>query len=283
MDRAAHEKNRRAWDRMTPVHNAHKVDQAGYLRGGGSTLYPDELALLGDVAGLDVLHLCCNGGPDTLSIAALGARAVGVDISEVAIAAARALSSESGIGATFLRSDVYDALDALPPGCADVVFASYGALGWLSDLPGLLRGVARALRPGGRWVMIEFHPIVFCFDEGGELAAPYFLDGPVEEEDGLGDYVGQSGGALAPMGFQPDVGPVVQGGPTVSYAYTVADFVQAAADAGLTVTRLAELPYANGWRPFEGARPLAGRRWGWPEGRPALPMMVGLVARKPSG
>jgi SAM-dependent methyltransferase len=281
MDRAAHEKNRCAWDRMTPVHNAHKVGQAGYLREGGSTLYPDEVALLGDVSGLDVLHVCCNGGPDTLSIAALGARAVGVDISGVAIEAARALSAESGIAATFLRADVYDALDELPPACADVVFASYGALGWLSDLPALLRGVARALRPGGRWVMLEFHPIVFTFDDDGEPFASYFLEGGIEEADGLGDYVGASGASLAPMGFREDVGPVGQGGPTVSYAYTVADFVQAAADAGLRVSRLVEYPYSNGWRPFDGARPLEGRRWGWPEGRPTLPMMLGLVAEKP--
>jgi len=71
--RDLHEQNRRSWNAGTAAYNSHKGDQAAFLRGGGCTLFPEELELLGDVAGLDLLHLQCNSGQDTLSLAALGA------------------------------------------------------------------------------------------------------------------------------------------------------------------------------------------------------------------
>ena len=41
-----HEANRASWNAATRAHNTHKVDQAAFHRGGGSTLFPEELALL---------------------------------------------------------------------------------------------------------------------------------------------------------------------------------------------------------------------------------------------
>src|SRR5512133_2945020 len=97
-----HEANRRAWNEATIAHNSHKRDQAAYLRAGGSTLYPEELALLGDLAGKSLLHLQCNAGQDTLSLAQRGALVTGVDISDTAVDFARQLSAESGISGTFV-------------------------------------------------------------------------------------------------------------------------------------------------------------------------------------
>src|SRR5687768_17297343 len=143
-----HEQNRRSWNYATRAHNAHKGDQAAFLRGGGSTLFPEELELLGDVGGKRVVHLQCNAGQDSLSIAARGAHVTGVDISDEAIGFARTLSAESGIAATFERADVFDWL-ASAAEQFDIAFASYGALCWLSDVPTWARGVARVLAPGG--------------------------------------------------------------------------------------------------------------------------------------
>ena len=103
-----HEANRLAWNAATAAHNSHKQDQAGFLRRGGSTLFPEEVGLLGDIAGRRLLHLQCNAGQDTLSLAKLGAVATGVDISDEAIQFARKLSADSGIPAAFHRADVYD-------------------------------------------------------------------------------------------------------------------------------------------------------------------------------
>lgn len=60
--RALHEQNRRSWNAITEVHNSHKRDQAEFLRQGGSTLFPEELALLGDLFGRQLLHLQCSCG-----------------------------------------------------------------------------------------------------------------------------------------------------------------------------------------------------------------------------
>ena len=52
-----HEANRRSWNEATRAHNSHKGDQAAFFRAGGSTLYPEELEMLGDIAGRSLAHL----------------------------------------------------------------------------------------------------------------------------------------------------------------------------------------------------------------------------------
>src|SRR5205823_5625998 len=109
--RTLHEDNRRSWNSATRAHNSHKGDQAAFLRNGGSTLFPEELELLGEVDGKRLVHLQCNSGQDSLSLAKLGAQVTGVDISDEAIAFARSLSTDTGIPAHFVRSDLFDWFD----------------------------------------------------------------------------------------------------------------------------------------------------------------------------
>ena len=199
IDRDAHRLNRAAWNAMTPVHNARKRDQAAFLRDGGSTLFPEEIDLLGDVRGLRLLHLCCNSGQDTVSLAARGALATGVDISDEAIAFARQLSADSGLPATFHRADAYDWLPVQPPASFERVFLSYGAIDWLSDLGILMSSVQRLLTPGGRLVVLDFHPLAYALDERGQLHESLF-SGPIDDPQGLDDYVAEAAGALSPMG-----------------------------------------------------------------------------------
>ncbi|HCJ4814104.1 TPA: methyltransferase domain-containing protein [Pseudomonas aeruginosa] len=110
-----HEANRLSWNAATRAHNSHKADQAAFFRNGGSTLYPEELQLLGHLDGLRLLHLQCNAGQDSLSLARLGARVTGVDIADSAIDFARQLSRDSGIAADFQRDDILRWLPSPPP------------------------------------------------------------------------------------------------------------------------------------------------------------------------
>src|SRR2546428_245963 len=161
-------KTRLSWNEATKAHNSHKADQAKFLREGGNKLYPEEIGLLGDLRGKSVLHLQCNAGQDTLCIKQLGAAKVtGVDISDEAIDFARKLSADSVLAATFHRADVYDWLAeaATRDERFDIVFCSYGAIIWLSDLQTWARGFAALLKPGGRFVSVEFHPTEMMFDE----------------------------------------------------------------------------------------------------------------------
>ncbi|MEJ5222192.1 MAG: hypothetical protein WHT63_09315 [Tepidiforma sp.] len=60
--RDLHELNRRSWNEATRAHNSHKGDQAAFFRAGGSTLFPEELDLLGPLEGKRLVHLQCNAG-----------------------------------------------------------------------------------------------------------------------------------------------------------------------------------------------------------------------------
>jgi SAM-dependent methyltransferase len=286
MRRDLHEENRLSWNAATRAHNSHKRDQAKFLRDGGTTLFPDEIALLGDIRGQRVAHLQCNAGQDTLGLAQLGADVVGVDISDEAIAFARTLAADAGIAARFERADVYDWLDATRRSAErfDVVFASYGAVGWLSDLDAWTHGIAGVLAPGGRFVLLEFHPIAMMFDERGQPAYSYFSHGaPFCDGTGVSDYVGQSGAALAPSGFEEGVKEFHNPHRSHGFYFSLGELVSAVAKSGLVIERLVEYPYSNGCRLFPGMTALDGNRFALPKEAGDLPLMVGWVARKPAG
>jgi SAM-dependent methyltransferase len=266
------------------VHNSHKAGQAEFLRGGGSTLFPEEIALAGDVRGQRLLHLCCNAGPDTLSWAARGAIVTGIDISDEAITYARALSVESGLPGEFVRGDVYDVLAELAEAGRrfDVVFYSYGSLVWLSDLPGLMRLVERVLAPGGRLVGVEFHPLAWVFDEDGRAwTRPYFWHGAPDTASGVSDYVGRSDGALVPWDA-PRGEPPGWVNPHEDHAFywNMGEILAAVIAAPLRLTTFAEWPYTNGCKLWERMVPAPGRRFTLPAGEPDRPLMYGLCARR---
>jgi SAM-dependent methyltransferase len=275
-----HEENRLSWNVATEVHNSHKADQAKFLREGGSTLFPEEIALLGDIAGKSLVHLQCNAGQDSLSLAKLGAAVTGVDISDTAIDFAQKLSAESGIPATFYRSDVYDWL-ATTSERFDIVFSSYGALVWLSDIETWAKGVASILSPGGRFALVEFHPLIAVFADDWSVKYDYFTDGRVISfENGIGDYVAMSGEALAPSGYLEGVQNFVNPHRGHEFQWSVGEVASALIDAGLTLTALREYPYMNGGKLLSGMHETPDHRMFPPEGMPSLPLMYGLSAEK---
>jgi 2-polyprenyl-3-methyl-5-hydroxy-6-metoxy-1,4-benzoquinol methylase len=278
-----HEANRISWNAAMPAQNGHKQGQAAFLRAGGCALFPEERELLGDLAGLSLVHLLCNDGEGTLSCANLGAIVTGVDISDAAIAIARRLSAESGIAATFHRMDVYDWLaQAAAQGQRfDRVFAALGVLNYLSDLSHWMRGVASVLQAGGCLVVVDFHPLLWTLDAQAQLASAYFREADFYGGDwGVGDYVGDAEGALSPSGFEVGTGAFQNPYPAYDFRWGLGEIVSAVADAGLTLGALREYPYVNGAKPISGARRLPGRRWALPAGTPALPLMYALAARQ---
>ncbi|MCP4591469.1 MAG: class I SAM-dependent methyltransferase [bacterium] len=280
-----HEVNRLSWNAATAAHNSHKHDQAGFLRQGGSTLFPEEIDLLGEVSGRRLLHLQCNAGQDTLSLASRGATVTGIDISDEAIRFARQLSTESGIPATFDRTDLYDWLEAPPDGDArfDIVFCSYGAICWLSDLERWARGVAGMLIPGGRFVTLEFHPASMMYNERLELEYSYFGNGvPQKWEDGVDDYVAASEDCLTPSGYQDGIAAFSNPHPVHEFQWHLGAILSALLNAGMHIAQFHEYPFSNGARLFENMRKEPGGRWFPPSDFPAIPLMYGIVAEKPA-
>ena len=283
--REMHEQNRLSWNEATKAHNSHKEDQARFFRGGGNKLFAEERALLGDLSGKSVLHLQCNAGQDTLSIKLLGAEKVtGVDISDEAIDFARRLSKDSGVEAIFHRADVYDWLEeASKSGQTwDIVFCSYGAIIWLSDLGSWARGVASVLRPGGRFVTVEFHPVEMMFEVDLSLKYPYSTHGePLTWEEGIEDYVAYSGPSLTPSGWQDGVQGFKNPNPAHEFHWGTAEIITALLEAGLVLEHFREYEDAT-FRMYEGMIELPGRKWMLPEGVPPFPLMYSSAARKRS-
>src|SRR4029078_7485072 len=84
--------NRALWDDRVPVHATSDFYDVDGFKAGRSTLEPFEVDEVGPVPGLDLVHLQCHFGLDTLSWARLGARVTGLDISEVGVATAQDLA-----------------------------------------------------------------------------------------------------------------------------------------------------------------------------------------------
>ncbi|MGA9397271.1 MAG: class I SAM-dependent methyltransferase [Anaerolineaceae bacterium] len=284
LPRHLHDENRRSWNAATEAHNSHKPDQAGFLRDRGHTLFPEELELLGDLEGKKLLHLQCNAGQDSLSLAKLGALVTGVDISDTAIAFAEQLSRDSGIAGKFIRADVFDWLaDAvLKTDRYDIVFSSYGAICWLSDIYRWANCISKILVPGGKLVLMEFHPYMILFEEDWSLKYDYFTYGKsMHWDEGIGDYVALAGSALSPMGQTGGVRDFRNPTPCNEWTWNIQDILQSSIQAGLNIRTFKEYPYSNGAKLLDGMIEKPGRRVYPPTHLPALPLMFGLVAQKP--
>ena len=176
--------NLEAWNRRLEYHLVSDFYGMDAFLKGKNSIPEIDLALLGDVNGLDALHLQCHFGQDSLSLARMGARVSGVDFSQPAIDKARQLAEQLGLPAQFHCCDVRDTLQHIDSGSFDLVYTSYGTIGWLPELESWASVLAAALKPGGRLVFVEFHPVLWMFDNDlSNIRYAYHNDGPIIEEE----------------------------------------------------------------------------------------------------
>lgn len=168
------ETNRQTWNKKVAVHAKSEMYQLEAFKKGARSLKSYELEALGDVSGKSLLHLQCHFGQDTLSFSRMGASCVGVDLSDEGIRLARELNDELGLDAKFFCCNVLDTSEHITKEF-DIVFTSYGVIGWLPDLQPWAQMIAERLISGGIFYMVEFHPIVWMFD---------YLDGKREMKYG---------------------------------------------------------------------------------------------------
>jgi len=169
--------NKELWNKRTAIHKDSSFYNLAGFKAGENVLTPIELNEVGDVRGKKMLHLQCHFGMDSLSWARLGADVTGVDLSDEAIKEARQLNDELGLNAKFICCNVYDLhpqriefSKVSPFGgdlerAFDIVFTSYGVIGWLPDLDKWAEIISYYLKPRGMFYMAEFHPVVWMFDD----------------------------------------------------------------------------------------------------------------------
>ncbi len=256
--------NRELWNARTSAHVQSEFYNVEAFRKGQCTLNAIELELLGDVRNKSILHLQCHFGLDTLSLAKRGAKVTGVDFSENAIAEARNLAQSLGVQAEFVCADIYD-LPQQFQGQYDIVFTSYGVIGWLPDLDTWAEIIAHYLNPGGKLVFAEFHPVLWMFDNDfRQIAYSYFQDGPIIENE-KGTYADRS----ADIEMQ-----------SVSWNHSLDQVIGGLIAAGLQISEFQEFdfsPYncfANTVESAPGRYQIKGM-----EGK--LPMVFALSAEKP--
>lgn len=175
--------NKNAWNNKTEVHIASEFyDMKGFIE-GKSTLNSIELELLGAISNKKILHLQCHFGQDTMTFSRMGAQATGIDFSEKAIEKATEFSKQLNLDTTFICCDIYEATKYLNEQF-DIVFTSYGTIGWFPDLDKWAKVVSHFLKPGGKFVMADFHPVVWMYDNDfKEVFYSYFNIEPIIEDE----------------------------------------------------------------------------------------------------
>ncbi|HED06517.1 MAG TPA: class I SAM-dependent methyltransferase [Ignavibacteria bacterium] len=158
------EANKKLWNAWVGIHAKSKLYNLDGFKSGNTSLQPIELKEVGDVKGKTMLHLQCHFGLDTLSWSRLGAKATGIDFSEEGIKLAKSIGDELHIDAKFICSNIYDIENHINEKF-DIVFTSYGTIGWLNDLQEWGRLISKYLKPGGFFYIVDFHNIMWMFDE----------------------------------------------------------------------------------------------------------------------
>ena len=173
--------NKKLWDNKVSHHvvsDFYKMDE--FLK-GASSLNSIELDLLENIEGKSVLHLQCHFGQDSISLARLGAKVTGVDFSENAIEKANEIAKQTNTNIEFICCNVYDLPNHLTQKF-DIVFTSYGTIGWLPDMDKWAGIIAHFLKPNGHFVFAEFHPVVWMYDNDFKYVQyNYFKDEPIIE------------------------------------------------------------------------------------------------------
>ena len=249
-----HEANRRRWNAASPSYAAIGDRQGNWrkvVEQPGWAFLPEELAILGDVAGK---RACVLGSGDNLAVFALagmGAEVTSVDISDAQIDVARGRAETLGLDVRFLRADVTE-IDELADDSYDIVHTSRHIAVWVSDLRTFYRQAVRILKPGGLFFVTEYHPFRRIFKDAPEqleVESSYLERGPFRYQ-------------VSEALFDPNSGEHT----AYENHWTIADFYNAMTEPGCEMIAFDEIgDQAEGWE----ASPLAG-----------LPQVILLAARK---
>ncbi|WNF38564.1 class I SAM-dependent methyltransferase [Bacillaceae bacterium IKA-2] len=177
---------------------------------------------LGNISGKKIIHLQCNTGADTISLARMGATVTGVDLAPENIYYANKLAEDFNVNATFIESDIMD-LKSIHHEKYDIVFTSEGAIGWLPDLKKWGETVRHLLKDDGFVYVNDGHPYFMTLDEEKlrenqvTIKYPYFSKTP-DQDNSIGGYASEPKEATSYF-----------------WMYTVSDIINALSEAGLVI------------------------------------------------
>lgn len=255
--------NKNYWNEKVEHHvKSDFYDVENFLT-GKTSLREIELGLLGNIKDKTILHLQCHFGQDTLSLQRLGAQCTGIDFSEAAILQAKKLNSYLELNASFICSDVY-LLPQIHEHQYDIVYTTYGTIGWLPDVNKWAEVISTYLKPGGKLIFIEFHPVVWMFDNDFEkVTYSYFTDAPIIEEL-EGTYADRN----APIKNT-----------CISWNHGLAEVTQALIDNGIAIEYMQEYNYSP-YNCFAGMKQIASQKFIIEKLGANIPMVYSIVGKK---
>ncbi|MCG7488942.1 class I SAM-dependent methyltransferase [Vibrio sp. Of14-4] len=249
--------NKEAWDKRTKVHVESEFYDVASFKNGRCSLNPIELKQVGNVQGKSLLHLQCHFGQDTLSWARLGAEVTGIDLSANAIKHANSLKQALDLKANFIESDVVQ-FGHENNQQFDIVFTSYGVLCWLPNLVDWAQTIAKSLKVGGEFHLVEFHTF-------NDLLSgySYFPDSEpdVEEE---GTYTENCDGTKST---------------TVTWSHPISKVISALIDTGLKIESFSEHPYSP-YNCFDGLESVPNLGYQMLYKGQQIPLLYSIKARK---
>ncbi|WP_031465996.1 class I SAM-dependent methyltransferase [Sciscionella sediminilitoris] len=267
--------NERNWDARTPIHVQSEFYGLG-TRDPQDWIAPFEWEALGALAGVDVAHLQCHLGVETMALAQAGARVVGLDISARSVEQAAGAARTAGLDIEYAKADVYDAVGVLGAERFDIVYTGKGSLCYLPDLSGWAEVVTGLLRPGGFVYVVEFHPLLTAFGANADPDDPTGLT--IRQ-----DYLEGRGAIEHDSRHTYTDGPALEND-TVHYEWShgIGEVVTALLGAGLVLDDLTELDVL----PWPRWPSMSRTDYGWwhvgAGAQPRVPTLYALRARKTS-
>lgn len=227
----------KAWDLAAAIYEHDIERDIALLQSGGTSLLTLEIRALHDLGSWcsRAIHLQCAGGTDTLSLWKQGAgEVIGVDISPRMIAVARRKTEALNAPATWHCCDILDTPHVLD-NTADLVYTGRGALPWMADIRSWADVIFRLLKPGGRLLVFEGHPLDWVWDTSA-------TDFQIDPRCG-GYFADASRSDRWPM-----TSSAIQAHPdrdalrVHEHQWTLSEIVNSLIDAGLRLERLDEHP-----------------------------------------
>lgn len=174
-----HEANRRRWEAVAEEWQKRIENLWRKAYEDPRTVFNEiELKYLGDVRGKSVAVLGSGDNLAVFAFAGMGAKVTSADISQNQLEIAVKRAKELNATIEFVRADVTKL--PLKDGSFDIVYTGGHVAVWVSDLKAYYREACRILRPGGLFLVNEYHPFrrVWAEKNHFELEFNYFDRGP---------------------------------------------------------------------------------------------------------
>jgi SAM-dependent methyltransferase len=212
------------------------ADAAAQVRKDPKKKLDSLLPHIGEAAGKRIVNIMGSSGIKALAFAMLGADVTVVDISPGNARYARELADAADVALEYIVADVLS-LDSAQHGIGqfDFAFAELGIVHYFTDLNPFMSAVQRLLKPGGRFILKDFHPVstkLLTYRGPTAKVRKYKVDGNYFDET-----LEQKKVSYAKHLPEPGKAPFIQW-----RKWTLGEIVTACASTGMRIQQLIEEP-----------------------------------------